>query len=73
MHISFLSKTIIMCGVLLVIFGILLAVFEKVPGMGRLPGDIYIKREHFSFYFPLTTCILLSLMLSLLIKVFFKR
>ncbi len=37
---------------------------RKIPGVGKLPGDIFIKKENFSFYFPLTTCILLSIILS---------
>lgn len=40
--------------------------------LGRLPGDIRIKRESFSFYFPLTTCILLSILLSLIVYIFRK-
>ncbi|WP_279384257.1 DUF2905 domain-containing protein [Geotalea toluenoxydans] len=42
----------------------------KIPWLGRLPGDIYIKRENFSFYFPLATSILVSLLLSLILWLF---
>jgi hypothetical protein len=44
----------------------------KIPILGKLPGDIYIKRENFSFYFPITTCILLSFLLSLILMIFKK-
>lgn len=62
-----LGKTIILIGVLLVIIGVLITFFEKLPfGLGRLPGDIYIKRDNFTFYFPLATSIVLSIVLSLI-------
>ena len=41
--------------------------------LGRLPGDIYIQRRNFTFFFPLTTSILLSVVLSLLLSLFFRR
>jgi hypothetical protein len=59
-----LGKNIIVIGIVLVIVGIFLTVAGKIPGVGKLPGDIFIKKENFSFYFPLTTCILLSVILS---------
>jgi hypothetical protein len=52
--------------------GVVLVFSDKIPWLGRLPGDISIKRENFSFYFPLTTCILISLLLSLLFALFRK-
>ena len=59
-----LGKSIIGIGIILVIVGVLMTVVGKVPGVGKLPGDILIKKENFSFYFPLTTCILLSIIVS---------
>jgi Protein of unknown function (DUF2905) len=59
-----LGKSIIAIGIVLILVGILVTIAEKVPGMGKLPGDIFIKKANFSFYFPLTTCILLSIILS---------
>jgi len=58
------GRSIITIGIVLVIVGILMTVVGKISGVGRLPGDIFIKKENFSFYFPLTTCILLSVILS---------
>jgi uncharacterized protein HemY len=55
---------------LLILLGILLSVGAKIPWRGHLPGDIYIQRERFSFYFPLTTCILLSLIVTLVLYLF---
>jgi hypothetical protein len=59
-----LGKSIVTVGIVLIIVGILMTMAGKIPGVGKLPGDIFIKKENFSFYFPLTTCILLSIILS---------
>ena len=70
---SDLGRTIITIGIVLVIVGILLTVAGKIPGVGRLPGDIFIKKENFSFYFPLTTCILLSILFSMFMYFYGKK
>lgn len=61
-----LGKTLILFGGLMLLVGVLVTLSGKVPWLGRLPGDIFIQRDHFSFYFPLTTCLLVSALLSLL-------
>jgi Protein of unknown function (DUF2905) len=63
---SDLARTLIVLGVLLVVVGLALLLVPKLPGLGKLPGDLVIKRENFTFYFPLGTCILLSVILSLI-------
>ncbi len=65
METDILGKFIIYIGVFLIILGVLIQFFPKIPLLGKLPGDIYIKRENFSFYFPLATSIVLSVILSL--------
>jgi hypothetical protein len=67
-----LGKLLILVGVLIIVIGVLLLVGEKVPWLGKLPGDIIIKREKFSFYFPITTCIIISIILTLLLWIFRK-
>lgn len=63
-----IGKTLIFIGLLIVFIGILFTFFEKLPfGLGKLPGDIYIKRDNFVFYFPLTTSILISVVISLIL------
>ena len=59
-----MGKVLIIVGVILVFAGLLI---QYLPGEGlpRLPGDIYIKKENYSFYFPLGWCVLISLILSL--------
>jgi hypothetical protein len=64
------GKTLIFLGILLVALGLLFSLGSKVPWLGRLPGDIYIHRGNFTFYFPLTTCVLLTLVLSLVLYLF---
>ena len=64
------GKLLIALGGLIVVVGAVLLVGEKLPWVGRLPGDIYLKRDHFTFYFPLTTCLLVSALLSLLFFLF---
>ncbi len=67
------SKTLIFFGVVLIGIGVLTVVFDKVSGLGRLPGDIYIRRGSFTFYFPLSTCLILSLLLTLVLTLFGKK
>ncbi len=67
-----LGKLLILFGVLIVVVGLLLLVGEKIPWVGRLPGDIIIKRERFTFYFPIATSILISIILTLLFTLFRK-
>ena len=67
---SDLARILIVFGLILVAVGLALLLVPKIPGLGKLPGDIVIKRENFSFYFPLGTCILISLILSLIFWLF---
>ena len=60
------GKLLLLFGLVLVAAGALLTLGAKLPGrLGRLPGDIVIRRENFTFYFPLVTCLLVSLVLTL--------
>jgi len=68
-----MAKLLIVTGLFLVGIGILFLLVGKVPGIGRLPGDIYIKRENFTLYLPITTCVLISLILSLLLYLWNQR
>ncbi|HEX9900923.1 MAG TPA: DUF2905 family protein [Candidatus Methylomirabilis sp.] len=68
-----LARVLIVFGVVLALLGGLLLLAGKIPFLGRLPGDIIIHRENWSFYFPLTTSILLSILLTLLFSLFGRR
>jgi hypothetical protein len=67
---SGLGRTLIMLGLVIVLVGVVVSLAGKLPWLGRLPGDIAIKRENFSFYFPLGTCLLISALLSLVMWLF---
>ena len=64
---SSLGRMLVLLGLVMVFIGLVLSFADKVPWLGRLPGDIYIKREHFRFYFPITTSLLISVVLTLLL------
>ncbi|MCA9409002.1 MAG: DUF2905 domain-containing protein [Candidatus Omnitrophica bacterium] len=68
-----LAKSIIMLGVVLILIGTIFLFFNKLPGIGKLPGDIIIKKENFNFYFPITSCIILSFIISLIIYLWNHR
>ena len=66
---SALGRTLLLFGAIFAGFGLLLLVVPKLPWVGRLPGDILIQRERFSLYVPLASCLLASLLVSLLLWV----
>ncbi|AJG40006.1 hypothetical protein TRQ7_00780 [Thermotoga sp. RQ7] len=62
-----IGKILILMGLILVVFGVLLVLFEKIPFLGKLPGDIVIRRKNFVFYFPLMTSLIISVVISLIL------
>lgn len=70
-----IGKSLILLGLGICLLGAALMVLSrfKVPFPGRLPGDIIIRKENFTFYFPLATCLIISLVLSAIIYFFSKR
>ena len=65
------GRMLIALGVLLVVLGLLFTIGEKLPlRLGRLPGDIYVRGKHTSFYFPVVTCLVISAVLSLVAWLF---
>ena len=67
-----LGKMLILLGVFIILIGVLLVIGEKIPWIGRLPGDIIIRKRNFTFYFPIVTSILISIILTLLFTLFRK-
>ncbi len=57
------QRILITLGIVLLVAGLLWPILGKL-GLGKLPGDIVIRRDHFNFYFPITTCILISVVLT---------
>jgi len=68
-----IGKFLILVGVIFTAAGVLFLILGKIPFLGKLPGDILIQKKNFTFYFPLTTCILLSIILSFILYFFFRR
>jgi membrane protein implicated in regulation of membrane protease activity len=67
------GKLLIVLGGLLIIIGSVIILAGKIPWLGRLPGDIYIERPNFTFFFPLTTSILVSVILSVVLYFLTRR
>jgi uncharacterized protein HemY len=70
--IEFFGKILIFFGAILIFLGLIFSFAGKIPYFGRLPGDVYIKKENFTFYFPITTCILISIILSVIFYLIFR-
>lgn len=67
------AKLIIISGVVMVLVGVVLFFAGKLPLAGKLPGDIFIKKDNFTFYFPIATCILLSIVFSIIMSVITRK
>ncbi len=69
-----IGRVLIILGIVLLLLGLILTYSNVIPlgRLGRLPGDISVKKGNFSFYFPLTTCIVLSIVLTLILYLFRK-
>lgn len=65
-----IGKLLIMLGIMLIVLGGVVMIVGKLTPLGRLPGDIFIKGEHSSFYFPVVSCILVSIILSFIMNIF---
>jgi hypothetical protein len=65
---SDLGRLIIIVGIVIVIIGIFVTYNSKIPFIGKLPGDIYYHKEGFTFYFPLTTSIIIGIIISLILR-----
>lgn len=67
--VNYFGKYLIIIGVILVIVGGIFLLGQKI-GLGKLPGDIYIQKGNFTFFFPVVTCIIISLILTLIAMIF---
>ena len=64
---SELARILILLGAVLIVVGLVMLGIQKIPFAGRLPGDVVIKRENFTFYFPLATSLIASILISLIL------
>jgi hypothetical protein len=65
-----LGRSLLIAGAVLLALGLLITLGARLPGVGRLPGDIVYRRGNATFYFPIVTCILLSVVVTLLLRIF---
>jgi membrane protein implicated in regulation of membrane protease activity len=68
-----IGRLLIIVGGFILVVGLFLALGLRIPYLGKLPGDISIDRGNVHLYFPIVTCLLLSLVLTLLLTIFFRR
>jgi len=69
----FIGKLLIIFGIFFIIMGGILILAPKIPFLGKLPGDIYYRKGNFSIYFPLATSLLISLILTILLNLIFRK
>ncbi len=62
-----MGKMLIVLGLVIVVAGLVLYFSDRIPGIGRLPGDIVVRKENFTFYFPLATSIIISIIITLIL------
>ncbi len=67
------GKLFILAGVILIVVGVMIFWGNRIPFIGRLPGDININRENFSFHFPVVTCIVASIIITIIFNFFVKK
>lgn len=68
-----LGKVLIFFGIVLILIGGVILLAGRIPWIGRLPGDIFIQRKNFSFYFPIATSIIISIVLTLIFSLLSRR
>lgn len=70
-EISGIGKLSITTGIIIIVAGLIISFMPKIPYLGKLPGDIHIKRKNFTIYFPLTTSIIVSIIASIILTAIF--
>jgi len=70
MNLAAMGKMLISFGAIMILVGVGMVLLGKIPGIGKLPGDIFVQGEHGSFYFPIVSCIILSVVLSVIMNLF---
>ena len=68
-----IGKMLVLFGLVLLLTGAAFQLLGKLSGVGRLPGDIYIRRGSFTFYFPVVTSLVISLLLSFILSFFWRK
>jgi hypothetical protein len=67
------GKYIIITGIILIVVGLVVLLADKIPFLGKLPGDIYVRGKSGSFYFPVVSCVVISVVLTIILNIFFRK
>ncbi len=67
------GKTLILLGAVLMILGAAIILAPKIPFLGKLPGDVHLRGKNWSFYFPVATCVAISVLLTILLNLFSRK
>jgi len=67
------GKLLMLLGVVLFVIGLIVTFGPKIPFLGKLPGDIYVERKGFSFSFPIVTCLVVSVIGTVILNIFFRK
>jgi len=68
-----LGRTLVMLGIAVAVVGLVLMVAPNIPWLGKLPGDVLVRRERFTLYFPIVTCLVVSVVLTVIMNLFFRN
>jgi hypothetical protein len=68
-----LGKALLIMGLIMVGIGLIIMFGSKIPYLGRLPGDIHVQKKNFTFYFPLATSVLISIILTVVFTLFYRK
>jgi len=68
-----MGRILVLIGAVLLVVGLLVMFADRVPFLGKLPGDVVVRKKNFTFYFPIVTSILLSLVLTLVLSLWSRR
>jgi hypothetical protein len=71
--VSDMGRLLLVVGVVVAAVGLGMMLLPRVPWLGHLPGDVHVRRDDFSFHFPIVTCLVVSVVLTLVLNLFFRR
>jgi hypothetical protein len=66
------GKVLIIIGVVIAVSGVVMMFWQRIPFLGKLPGDIFVQKDNFQFFFPIVSCIILSVVLTLVLNMVFR-
>jgi hypothetical protein len=68
-----IGRFLVFTGLIIIIFGLILIFASKIPYLGKLPGDVVLRKKNFTLYFPLATCLVLSIILTILLNLILRK